>query len=50
MEGSEGWESLPAFYAAAGDIQAKPTRVNGGFDFLVFYVKRLGLHEKIVYV
>ena len=37
MEGSEGWESLPAFYATAGDIHAKPTRVSGGFDFLGFF-------------
>ena len=26
---------MPYFYATAGDIQAKPTRVSGGFDFLV---------------
>ena len=36
MEGSEGWERIPYFCATAGDIQAKPTRVSGGFDFLVF--------------
>ena len=35
MEGSEGWERIPDFFAAAGDIQAKPTRVSGGFDLLV---------------
>ena len=37
MEGSEGWERIPDFCAKAGDIQAKPTRVSGGFDFLVFF-------------
>ena len=26
----------PRLFAAAGDIQAKPTRVSGGFDLLVF--------------
>ena len=26
---------MPYLYATAGDIQAKPTRVSGGFDFLV---------------
>ena len=36
MEGNEGWERIPDFFAAAGDIQAKPTRVSGGFDLLVF--------------
>jgi hypothetical protein len=35
MEGSEGWERIPDFFAAAGDIQAKPTRVSGGLDLLV---------------
>ena len=35
MEGNEGWERIPDFFAAAGDIQAKPTRVSGGFDLLV---------------
>ena len=34
-EGSKGWERSPDFFAAAGDIQAKPTRVSGGLDFLV---------------
>ena len=34
MEGSEGWERIPDFCATAGDIQAKPRRVSGGFDFL----------------
>jgi hypothetical protein len=33
--GSAAWERMPYFYATAGDIQAKPTRVSGGFDFLV---------------
>ena len=36
MEGSEGWERIPYFFAAAGDIQAKPTRVSGGLDLLVY--------------
>ena len=36
MEGSEGWERIPYLFAAAGDIQAKPTRVSGGLDILVF--------------
>jgi len=36
MEGSEGWERIPDFFAAAGDIQAKPTRESGGFVLLVF--------------
>ena len=35
--GSAAWERMPYFYATAGDIQAKPTRVIGGFDFLVFF-------------
>ena len=35
MEGSEGWERIPDFFAAAGDIQAKPTRVSGGLDLLI---------------
>ena len=30
---SAGWERIPYFYATAGDIQAKPTRLSGGFDF-----------------
>ena len=41
MEGSEGWKRIPDFFAAAGDIQAKPTRVSGGFDLLVSYIFRL---------
>ena len=36
MEGRKGWERIPDFFAAAGDIQAKPTRVSGGLDLLVF--------------
>ena len=36
MEGSKRWERIPDFVAAAGDIQAKPTRVSGGLDLLVF--------------
>ena len=35
MEGSDGWERIPYFYATASDIQAKPTRVSGGLDLLV---------------
>ena len=35
MEGSEGGRECHTFFAAAGDIQAKPTRVSGGFDILV---------------
>ena len=38
MEGSEGWERIPDLFAAAGDIQAKPTRVSGGLVLLVFFV------------
>ena len=37
MELSEGWEGIPDFFAAAGDIQAKPTRVSGGLDLLVYF-------------
>ena len=29
------WERIPAFFATAGDIQAKPTRVSVGLDHLV---------------
>ena len=39
MEGSEGLERIPDFFAAAGDIQAKPTRVSGGFDLLVIFIQ-----------
>ena len=35
MEGNEGWERIPDFFAAAGDIQAKTTRLSGGFDLPV---------------
>ena len=35
MEGSEGGRRSHTFFAAAGDIQAKPTRVSGGLDLLV---------------
>jgi len=35
MEGSDGWERTPDFFAAAGDIQAKPTRVSGGLFFFI---------------
>ena len=27
MEGSKGWERIPDYFAAAGDILSKPTRV-----------------------
>jgi hypothetical protein len=42
MEGSEGLERITDFFAAAGDFQAKPTRVSGGLDLLVinYYDKR----------
>ena len=33
MGGSDGWEKIPDFYTTAGDIQAKPTPVSGGFTF-----------------
>ena len=35
MEGSEGGRGSHTFFAAADDIQAKPTRVSGGLDLLV---------------
>ena len=38
MKGSEGWERIPDFFAAAGDIQAKLTRVSGGLDLLGLYI------------
>ena len=41
MEGSDGWERIPYFYTTAGDIQAKPTRVSGGFDLLVITGKTI---------
>ena len=34
MGGSAAWERIPYFFAAAGDIQAKPTHVSGGLDLL----------------
>ena len=37
MEGSWGWERIQDFYATACDIQAKPTRVSGGLDLLVYF-------------
>ena len=37
MEGSAEWERIPDIFAAAGDIQAKPTRVSGGLDLLVYF-------------
>ena len=39
MEGNEGWERIPDIFAAAGDIQAKPTRVSGGLDLLVIFIQ-----------
>ena len=39
MEGGKGWERIPDYFAAAGDIQAKPTRVSGGWDLLVMIIK-----------
>ena len=33
MERSDGWERIPYLYTTAGDIQAKPTPVSGGFAF-----------------
>ena len=41
MEGSDGWERIPYFYTTAGDIQAKPTPVSGGFAFLVITGKTI---------
>ena len=35
MEGSEDGRGSHTSFAAVGDIQAKPTRVSGGLDFLV---------------
>jgi hypothetical protein len=29
----------PRLFAVAGDIQAKPTRVSGGLDLLVFFIQ-----------
>ena len=40
MAGSERWERIPDFFAAAGDIQAKPARVSGGFDILVIFIRK----------
>ena len=40
--GIAAWERMPYFYATAGDIQAKPTRVSGGFDFLVIICRLSG--------
>ena len=37
MEGSEGGRGSHTFFAAAGDIQAKPTRVTWGLDLLVYF-------------
>ena len=38
-EGSERPERIPDLFAAAGDIQAKPTRVSRGLDILVFFIQ-----------
>ena len=35
MEGSGDGRGSQTFFAAAGDIQTKPTRVRGGLDLLV---------------
>ena len=32
-----GGRGSQTFFAAAGDIQAKPTRVSGGLDLLVYF-------------
>ena len=32
-----GGRESQTIFAAAGDIQAKPTRVSGGFDILVLF-------------
>ena len=40
MEGSEVWERIPDIFAAADDVQAKPTRVSGGLDLLVLFIFR----------
>ena len=29
----------PILFCGAGDIQAKPTRVSGGFDLLVIFIQ-----------
>jgi hypothetical protein len=34
------WERIPYFFAAAGDIQPKPTRVSGGLDLLGLFLFR----------
>jgi hypothetical protein len=33
-----GGRGSQTFFAAAGDIQAKPTRVSGGLDLLVYFL------------
>ena len=38
MEGNEGRRGSQTFFAAAGDIQAKPTRLSGGLDLLVIII------------
>jgi hypothetical protein len=35
-----GGRGSQTFFAAAGDIQAKPTRVSGGFDLLVIFIRK----------
>ena len=39
MEGSEGGRGSHTSFAAAGDIQAKPTHVSGGLDILVIFIQ-----------
>ena len=39
MGGSEGGRGSQTLFAAAGDIQAKPTRVSGGLVLLVFFIQ-----------
>ena len=43
------WERIQYFFVAAGDIQAKPTRVSGGLDLLVVNVlpKSSRIYENI---
>ena len=35
-----GGRGSQTFFAAAGDIQAKPTRVSGGLDLLVIFIRK----------
>ena len=50
--GSTTWERMSYLYATASDIQAKPTRVSGGFDFLVGHTltsSRLDYANSVLY-